>query len=190
MPSAEVVATLASSRPPTLGAGRLICVDGPAGSGKTTLADQVATNATGSRVVHMDDLYDGWTGLPHLTDQLDSLLRPLAEGRVGSYRRYDWLAGSFAETVEVAPVNLLILEGVGSGSLRHDELITTLVWVWVPPGLRLARGLDRDGATAAPHWRQWMFDEAEHHRRERTEQRADVLVDGTGSLAPTVVEPH
>ena len=30
------------ARPPTLGAGRLVCVDGPAGSGKTSLADAVA----------------------------------------------------------------------------------------------------------------------------------------------------
>ena len=33
---------LAASRPPTLGAGRLVCVDGPAGSGKTTLARALA----------------------------------------------------------------------------------------------------------------------------------------------------
>ena len=36
--AARDVLALAASRPPSLGAGRLVCVDGPAGSGKTTLA--------------------------------------------------------------------------------------------------------------------------------------------------------
>ena len=43
------------ARPPTLGRGRLLCVDGPAGSGKTTLADEVRA-ITGAPVVHMDNL--------------------------------------------------------------------------------------------------------------------------------------
>ncbi|CUR54136.1 Uridine kinase [metagenome] len=186
MPSAEVVLSLAMARPPTLGAGRLICLDGPAGSGKTTLAGGIASSALAATVIHMDDLYDGWEGLPHVTDQLDRILRPLAVGVPGGYRRYDWAAGRYAEWVEVAPTPLLVLEGVGSGSLRHDALITVLVWVVAPPGVRLARGLERDGADAAGHWRRWMVDEAAHHLQERTEERADVLVDGTG-LTPAVV---
>ena len=39
---AGVVVDLALRRPPTLGDGRLVCIDGPAGSGKTTLAAEVA----------------------------------------------------------------------------------------------------------------------------------------------------
>ena len=43
------------------------------------------------------------------------------------------------------PAPLLVLEGVGSGSRSHAGLITALVWVEVPAGLRLQRGLARDG---------------------------------------------
>ncbi len=186
MPSADVVLSLALGRPPTLGQGRLICLDGPAGSGKTTLAADLAASAPGTRVIHMDDLYDGWAGLPRVTDQLDSLLWPLSGGKVGTYRRYDWLTGAFAETVDVQPPPLLVLEGVGSGSIRHAGLVTVLAWVWAPADLRITRGLERDGEAALGHWEQWMLDEAAHHARERTEERADVLVDGTG-LAPAVV---
>ncbi|MGD9960258.1 4-amino-4-deoxy-L-arabinose transferase [Nocardioides sp.] len=188
MPSAEeVVVSLTGAREPTLGSGRLICIDGPAGSGKTTLAAAIARLEPAARVIHMDDLYDGWEGLPHLGDQLDDLLLPLTEGRPGSYRRYDWLDEAFAETVSVPPVDLLVLEGVGSGALRHAALITTLVWISVPPQLRLERGLTRDGAAAESHWRRWMLGEAAHHARERTRERADVLVDGTGSTAPALL---
>ena len=178
-PSAVVLA-LAESRPPPLGAGRLVCVDGPAGSGKTTLAAALRAARPDARVVHLDDLYDGWDGLPRITDQLDSLLRPLAAGGPGRYRRYDWVAGAYAETVVVEPSPLLVLEGVASGSRAHADLATVLVWVSAPADLRLARGLERDGAELAGPWRRWMADEAALFLREGTEARADVLVDGTG----------
>ena len=182
--AAAVVLALAEERPPTLGDGRLVCVDGPAGSGKTTLAASVAGRRPGARVVHMDDLYDGWDGLPRLTAQLTGLLRPLARGTAGSYRRYDWLAGRYAETVTVPPGPLLVLEGVGSGSRDHADLVTVLAWVEAPADLRLRRGLERDGAAMADHWRRWAIDEQALFRREATAERADLLVDGTGVTPP------
>jgi uridine kinase len=161
--------------PPTLGGGRLVCIDGPAGSGKTTLAASFGD----ARVVHMDDLYPGWDGLPQVDAQLATLLRPLATGRPGTYRRYDWYAGAFAETVTVDPVPLLVLEGVGSGASGFGDLHTLLVWVEAPHDVRMRRGIERDGDAFAPHWEQWARDEAALFARERTRERADVVLDGT-----------
>ena len=172
------------SRPPTLGpagaeTGRLLCLDGPAGSGKTTLADAVAALAgeagISTTVIHLDDLYDGWSGLPRLGQRLDPLLLPLARGEAGSYRRYDWAAGQLAETVPVAPVSLLILEGVGSGLAAYRCLRTVLVWVDAPAQIRLARWRARDGAAAEPFIAAWQRDEQELFRRERTRESADVV---------------
>jgi RecA/RadA recombinase len=179
--NAETVLTLALSRPPTLDSGRLICVDGPAGSGKTTLADEIAGLAD-APVIHMDDLFEGWGGLPRITDQLGTLLRPLAEGRAGSYRRWDWPGHRWAEAVLVDPAPLLVLEGVGSGAQAHADLITTLAWVEVPYDLRMERGLERGGVGVAEHWRQWAADEQALFTRERTRERADVVLDGRVGL--------
>ena len=107
---ARSVRELAASRPPTLGAGRLVCIDGPSGSGKTALARALADDA--GVVVHMDDLYEGWSGLPTVDEQLEGLLRPLQQGRPGSYRRWDWEAGTRAERIHVSPTPLLVVEGV------------------------------------------------------------------------------
>jgi uridine kinase len=177
--AAAVALELARSRPPTLGAGRLICVDGPAGSGKTTLAQELADLAPAARVVHMDDLYPGWDGLPLVDAQLESLLRPLAAGQDGSYRRYDWHMGRFAETVSMPPVDLLVVEGVGSGSSRIEDLVTVLVWVQAPYDTRMRRGIERDGDAFAPHWEAWARAEDNLFARERTAERADLAVDGT-----------
>ncbi len=183
MSNASQVLELARSRQPTLGPGRLICVDGPAGSGKTTLAEELAS-LSGAPVVHMDDLFEGWGGLAHVSDQLDTLLPPLASELAGSYRRWDWPAHRWAETVVVPPVPLLVLEGVGSAPLAHAALITVLAWVEVPYDLRVARGLARGGVGVAEHWRQWAVDEQQVFTRERTRERADLVLDGRiGSLA-------
>lgn len=180
--NAEQVLALAEARPPTLGASRLICVDGPAGSGKTTLATELAT-LTGAPVVHMDDLFEGWDGLARIAAQLETILRPLSAGRPGIYKRWDWAGHAWAETVSVPVAPLLVVEGVGSGSRTYAHLTTVLVWVEVSYDLRMERGLERGGIGVTENWRQWAVDEQEHFTREQTRERADLVLDGTsGSL--------
>ncbi|WP_328530946.1 4-amino-4-deoxy-L-arabinose transferase [Nocardioides sp. NBC_00368] len=173
-PAADLL-TIAMSRPATLGPGRLVCVDGPAGSGKTTLATALA-EMTEAPVIHMDDLYAGWDGLGDGIAQLETILLPLVEGAPGSYRRYDWHRGGFAETVMVPPCPLLVVEGVGSGAAAYDSFCTALAWVDAPVELRRSRGIARDGDTFAPHWDAWAGAEAEHFAENLTAARADVVV--------------
>jgi len=130
----------------------------------------------GAPVVHVDEMIEGWTGLRAVDAQLDGLLRPHASGRPGSYRRYDWIAGEYAETVVVPPAPLLVLEGVGAGSLVIADLVTVLVWVEADHDVRMARGIDRDGDAFAPYWEMWAAEEVEVFVRNRTRERADLLV--------------
>ncbi len=167
-----------------------MCIDGPAGSGKTTLAAALLARAPSAALVHMDDLYEGWSGLPHVDDQLAGLLAPLAAGRAGGYQRWDWHAEQWAERVTLEPVDLLIVEGVGSGSLVVAPYVTAVVWVEAPHDVRMRRGLDRDGDTFAPQWRAWAHAEREHFARQRTRERADLVVDGeNGSVVARDQQP-
>jgi uridine kinase len=189
---AELLAWSTHDKKPTLGSTRLVCIEGRAGSGKTTLG-RALRDAAGqlgtSRLLHMDDMYEGWSGLGgELTARIDTgLLTPLREDRPGRYRRYDWHAGAFAEWHTVEPVDTLVLEGVGSGAAAYDDAITVLVWVEAPRELRIERGVARAGKQVLPNWLQWMDDEDALFARERTRQRADVVVDGTGESDRAVV---
>ncbi len=170
---------------PLLGGTRLVCVDGPAGSGKTTFAGRLATAlGPGTPVVHMDDLYAGWTLTGAVARLEAAVLQPLAAGRPGAYHRYDWAAGRFSPgptPVAVAPA--LVVEGCGSAPRRLDRWTTLRVWVEAPPALRLARGLERDGPAMAADWHRWLATEAAEFAREDTRRRADLRVDGTAGGA-------
>jgi hypothetical protein len=183
--AAQHVLRVVAHRPPSLGTGRLVCIDGPGGSGKTTLAAAVADAAPCPvTVVHMDDVYPGWTGLAAgVAAVTDRLLGPLRDGRPAGYRRFDWATDAAAEWHDVPPVDLLVLEGVGSGAAARHTPGGCLVWVEAPPGLRRRRGLARGGEGIRAQWEAWMAEEADLFDRDRTRSRADILVDGTGTAA-------
>lgn len=189
---ADQLTAFTFARPPSLGSTRLVCVDGRAGAGKTTLGDALAGSGVscGSvALLHMDDMYAGWSGLGDVSPRIQSgIVDPLTDDRPGRYQRYDWHLGSFAEWHTVEPVDLLVLEGVGSGALTYTRSITTLVWVEAPRELCLARGMERDGEQVLPYWLSWMDQEDELFVREGTRARAHVIVDGSGvETAPQFV---
>jgi len=186
--AAVILADRVLAARPRLGPVRLAAIDGPAGSGKTTLAAALAA-ALAARgadvaVLHLDDLYDGWTGLegslwPRLAAQV---LEPLRRGRAGRYQRYDWDAGRFDGWVDVPVPEVLVLEGCGAARQAAAPFVVLTAWVQAPADVRLARGLARDGEAARPHWERWMRDEATHFARERTADRADVRLDAFGRM--------
>ncbi len=166
---------------PRLGRTRLVCVDGPAGSGKTTWAGGLAAAlGPGTTVLHMDDLYAGWTPTGAFARLAAGVLRPLAEGRPGAFHRFDWAAGHFERAATPVPVpEVLVVEGCGSCPRAADPWAVLRVWVEAPRALRLARGLARDGAEHEGHWRRWQEREPVLFAAEDTRARADLLVDGT-----------
>lgn len=177
----SAVAALVLDRRPTLGRSRLIAVDGPAGSGKTTFAASLngELQALGQRLatVHLDDLYEGWSGLEaaDLESRVrEQLLHPLSEGRSGNWQRYDWEAQRLSEWHELPPPDVLIVDGCGSGALGFAPYITVLVWVEADRDTRIARGVERDGAEVLPRWLEWMESEARHFAAHGTRRRADL----------------
>ncbi|TQN43193.1 uridine kinase [Blastococcus colisei] len=187
--SIDALAERVRTAPARLGDVRLVCVDGPAGSGKTTLATRlVSALGDAATLVHLEDLYAGWTITGAVARLQAGVLRPLAEGRAGGHHRYDWATSRFtAEPVAVPAPAVLVVEGCGSSPRSLDPWATLRLWVEAPAGLRLARGLARDGADLEPAWQRWLVTEAAEFAREHTRARADLRVDGTSPTGDALV---
>jgi uridine kinase len=173
--------------PARLGAVRMVAVDGPAGSGKTTFADRLAgaLRAAGASVavVHTDDLLDGWADMVSFWPRLrEWVLEPLSRGEPARFRRYDWVRGRFEDEWQDLPVpDVLVLEGVTSARAEAAPLLTVAVFVLAGSELRLARGLARDGEALRQEWLRWMAGEQRHFAQDGTADRADVRVDGAAA---------
>lgn len=182
--TSEVKALVESllTRAPTCGTTRVVAIDGPAGSGKTTLAGQVAADVADRDlscvVQHLDDMYDGWTGLDRAlaTRVTRQVLAPLAAGDDARWQRYDWHVGRFGRWETFEPPNVLVIEGCGSGASDYADYTTLMVWVEADRLTRIARGVTRDGDRVLPNWLAWMDLEAEHFAANDTFARADVRV--------------
>lgn len=171
------VLALLAERPARLGATRLLTVDGPAGSGKTTLARDVVAAAPDAHLLHLDLLLDGWEGLAEVPATLvRDVLTPLREGRPAAYRRFDWHAGRFAERVPVPTAALLVVEGVGAGSRATAPFRSVSVWVEAPDEVRHRRAMAREGEVFGPHWEAWATQERMLFAAERTRTTADLVV--------------
>jgi len=178
----DVVAAHARAKGPRCGNVTVIAVDGPAGSGKTTLAGKLALVCE-AQLLHMDDLYPGWDGLRAAGTGVRKILTDLAAGNVAVYQRYDWDVQDYRETRVLQPRGILVIEGVGSVRTEYLDRLSTVVLVDEPdPQERLRRGLERDGADAEPHWRKWMREEAELHREVELPRRADIRINGHGEV--------
>ncbi len=155
----------------------VIAVDGPSGAGKTRLAGLLAQRVDDAAVVHLDDVYPGWAGLEAAVPRLVGwVLRPAHAGGTARWRRWDWVAGRYAEWHAAPARAVLVVEGVGSGARACAPFVDVLVWVEAPEAERYATAMRRDGVGYRPHWRAWAASERRHFEREGTRARADVVV--------------
>ncbi|GAA3640241.1 AAA family ATPase [Kineosporia mesophila] len=165
-------------RPPSVGATRLVAVDGRSGSGKTTLARHLAARL-GAPLIHLDDLYEGWQGLAGVGELLHGwIAEPLEQGRTARWRPYDWATGTREAWREVPASPVVVLEGCGSGSEPLTGCLSLLIWVESDDDTRRERLRSRSDwdSYRQHHFADWARQEETLLRRENTPGRADVVV--------------
>jgi uridine kinase len=170
----------------------VLAVDGPGGSGKSTIAAAVAA-ATGAALVHTDDFF--WPLSPGPGLALDppglvlaryydwprlraEALGPLREGRPATFRRFDWERGTgLADRVTVRPAPLIVLEGVFSAAPQLADLVDRATLVDTPEDDRLVRLRAR---IAPEEWDgDWLVAERAYFGAIRPPDSFDLVVAGT-----------
>ena len=76
----------------------IIAIDGAAGSGKTTLAQKLLKDLSDVQVIHMDDLYEGWSDplSPKLAERVTSqIFQPFMMQLPVNYQCFNWKLNRF-----------------------------------------------------------------------------------------------
>ncbi|MFM1905354.1 MAG: hypothetical protein RIT32_150 [Actinomycetota bacterium] len=173
------LAGLALAKPARLGGCHLILIDGPAGSGKTTLAAKLQAELNAA-VVHMDEVYLGWeTALSKATVKriIQEILKPIYAGSIARFKKFNWHTYQLDEEQELNP-SILIIEGVGSAAEEIREFASLVIWIEVDRELGLARVLERDGEQISAQMMNWQVEEQKWHDQDHTRAAADVLLWG------------
>ncbi|MEY4989602.1 MAG: hypothetical protein RI933_1235 [Actinomycetota bacterium] len=167
----------------------IVLIDGRAGSGKSTLAEKLQNELfrkgeSAPRIIHMDDLYEGWDGLEAGSDYLHRMiLRPLVNGkfdelgkrqRQAEWQEFDWAenarTGNWREFRGGTP---LIVEGCGSLSAANAELANLTVWLEVDEPTRYQRWVNREGNDE--FFGRWAAQELEFYAREKSAEIAELV---------------
>ena len=171
-----------ATRSAKCGKSVLISIDGPAGSGKTSLAAELASKLTDVQIIHMDDLYLGWQN--SLTDSLTSNLLGIAHNvqslGIVSFAKFDWTNESIGEVVKYQAPKFLIIEGVGSGQEVLRPFVSMSIWIEVPIDIGLARVIERDGEIVRDHMPAFLALQESHFRKEETKMHAEYHLSGLG----------
>ena len=161
----------------------IITIDGVAGAGKTTLAAYMADeykDRTTVSVIHMDDLYDGWSDPlgEALSRKLELIASAHREGRDLELTKYDWLRNYPGDLLPIPSTELLILEGVGSGQSSIREFVETKIWIDLEPIVGLRRVLARDGFEIEEQMLGFLEAQRIHFVEEGTREAADFHLNG------------
>lgn len=160
----------------------VVLIDGRTGSGKTTFAKDLQNRLfkqgeTAPRIVHMDSLYDGWTGLQAGSDYLlRFILNNVRAGKTAGWQEFDWATGTrnglWREFDGGTP---LIVEGCGSLSKQTAELADLRIWLEADASLRKQRWDAREPDEHSIYWAIWAAQEEDFYAREKSEQLADLV---------------
>jgi len=130
----------------------IVGIDGIGGAGKTTLSNKIKRVFPEARVISTDEFFDPskhWADKGRLNQQL---IKPLKEGGIASYQRYEWSTGSLGKWYEVSPKGLIIIEGIRALDEDYIDQYDLTIWVDCPMEVAVDRIIKRDNGEDMDSW--------------------------------------
>ena len=161
--------------------GEVIAIDGPAGSGKTTLSKQLAADIADVEIIHIDDLYQGWSdafSARLAASVISQILVPISKRIDFSYEIYDWRSNKFHKSKVIPKNKIYILDGVSAGQSQFRPYISKIIWLEISDEIGLSRVLQRDGADILSPMQEFQRAQKLHFTSDLTENAADFHYEG------------
>jgi uridine kinase len=181
---AKVTSAIANSDA-LCGDTKIVTIDGPAGSGKTTLANELAQSLAKSfgevSVIHLDELYEGWDGAldAKLFERMAAwIITPIKNGLPPRHLKYDWHEDKYTSWSDLKLTSVVIIEGVGSGHTSLREFASQAIWVEADENLLLDRVIERDGEAIRDEMLIWKAKERTFFELHNVKKSANIHLQG------------
>ena len=158
----------------------IVLIDGRAGSGKSTFAEGLQQQLfrdgeSAPRVIHMDNIFEGWEGLSLGSDYLVRfILNPLARKETASWQDWSWVKNERSSWREFSGGTPLIVEGCGALTERSKEHAYLSLWLEASEETRRERWLARERHLDKFDF--WAAQELDFYAREKSQALADLVV--------------
>jgi uridine kinase len=163
------------------GKTKIVVIDGPAGSGKTTLAKSLSGLLENCPIIHMDEIYEGWeNALSPKTSQdlVEWIINPLLEDKSIEYLKYDWHLEQRIEKVVINNSKVMIIEGVGASVSEISKHACLKLWIEVNEETGINRVLTRDGLQIQEQMKKWQTQESKFFIENNSKENSDIWIDG------------
>lgn len=163
------------------GQTKIVVIDGPAGSGKTTLAKSLSGLLENCPIIHMDEIYEGWeNALSPKTSQdlVEWIINPLLEDKSIEYLKYDWHLEQRIEKVVINNSKVMIIEGVGASVSEISKHACLKLWIEVNEETGINRVLTRDGLQIQEQMKKWQSQESKFFIENNSKENSDIWIDG------------
>ena len=163
------------------GQTKIIVIDGPAGSGKTTLAKSLSGLLEYCPIIHMDEIYEGWENAlspKTFKDLVEWIINPLLENNSIEYIKYDWNLEQRIEKVVINNSKVVTIEGVGSSSFEISKHASLKLWIEVNKETGINRVLTRDGLQIQEQMKTWQSQESKFFIENNSKENSDIWIDG------------
>ena len=168
----------------------VIAIDGKAGSGKTTIANELSTMLDAS-IIHMDDFFllpelrtkerlEEAGGNVHYERFIEEVVKPLKKNSLKdgfSYRIFDCSKLDYNGLNYVKPSKFYIVEGSYSCHSKFLDYADLRVFIDVDERTQMQRIINRNGEEKAKQFKErWIPMEEKYFTAMQIKQKADVVI--------------
>lgn len=165
----------------------IIAIEGPCTSGKTTLANEIATEFD-CNIIHIDDFFLPFErkALERLSEPggnvdyerfFNEVVRNLKSEKTFSYGKYNCSQGKVTDQIELTPKKLTIVEGVYSMHPYYGDIYDYKIFLDIGEETKIKRLKTRSPEKIDRFINEWIPMENKYFEKYNIREKCDLIID-------------